>query len=73
VQPGVLIAGTNAVNTDTVATAVMGYDPRSARGSKPFTMCDNTLLLAEKLGAGSADLNRIEVAGVPIAKAVYRF
>ncbi len=73
VQPGVLIAGTNAVNTDTVATAVMGYDPRSARGTKPFTMCDNTLLLAEKLGAGSADLNRIEVAGVPIAKAVYRF
>ena len=73
VQPGVLVAGTNAVNTDTVATAVMGYDPRSVRGSKPFTMCDNTLLLAEKLGAGSADLNRIEVAGVPIAKAVYRF
>ena len=30
VQPGVLIAGTNAVNTDTVATAVMGYDPRYA-------------------------------------------
>jgi uncharacterized protein (DUF362 family) len=73
VQPGVLIAGTNAVNTDTVGAAVMGYDPRSARGSKPFTMCDNTLLLAEKLGAGSADLNRIEVAGVPIAKAIYSF
>jgi hypothetical protein len=73
VQPGVLIAGTNAVNTDAVATAVMGYDPRSAKGAKPFTMCDNTLLLAEKLGAGSADLNRIEVAGVPIAKAVYKF
>jgi len=73
VQPGVLIAGTNAVNTDAVATAVMGYDPRSAKGAKPFRMCDNTLLLAEKLGAGSADLNRIEVAGVPIAKAVYKF
>ena len=73
VQPGVLIAGKNAVNTDTVATAVMGYDPRSERGAKPFTMCDNTLLLAEKLGAGSADLNQIEVAGVPIEKAVYRF
>jgi hypothetical protein len=36
-------------------------------------MCDNTLLLAEKIGVGSADLSRIEVAGVPIAKAVYRF
>ncbi len=73
VQPGVLIAGLNAVNTDAVAAAVMGYDPRAPKGSKPFTMCDNTLLLAESIGVGSADLNRIEVAGVPIAKAMYRF
>ena len=73
VQPRVLIAGTNAVNTDTVATAVMGYDPRAVRGAAPFRNCDNTLLLAEKIGVGSADLSKIEVAGVPIAKAVYRF
>ncbi|MES1260358.1 MAG: DUF362 domain-containing protein [Acidobacteriota bacterium] len=73
VEPGVLIAGTNAVNTDAVATAVMGYNPRAPKGVAPFQMCDNTLLLAEKLGAGSADLSRIEVAGVPIAKAIYRF
>lgn len=73
VKPGVLIAGTNAVNTDAVATAVMGYDPRAPRGTAPFSNCDNTLLLAENIGVGSADLKRIEVAGVPIAKAVYRF
>jgi len=73
VQPGVLIAGLNAVNTDTVATAVMGYDPRSPKGTAPFQTCDNTLLLAEKLGVGSAEINRIEVAGVPIAKALYRY
>jgi uncharacterized protein (DUF362 family) len=73
VQPGVLIAGLNAVNTDTVATAVMGYDPRSPKGAAPFQTCDNSLLLAEKIGVGSADLNRIEVAGVPIAKALYKF
>ena len=73
VEPGVLIAGLNAVNTDAVAAAVMGYDPRAPKGTAPFEMCDNTLLLAEKLGVGSADLNRIEVAGVPIAKAIYRF
>ena len=60
-------------STDTVATAVMGYDPRAARGTAPFTMCDNTLLLAENLGVGSADLSHIEVAGVPIAKAVFRY
>ena len=73
VKPGVLILGTNAVNTDAVATAVMGYDPRALRGTAPFTMCDNTLLLAESLGVGSADLRKIEVAGVPIAKALYKF
>jgi uncharacterized protein (DUF362 family) len=73
VKPGVLIAGTNAVNTDAVATAVMGYDPRAPRGSAPFTMCVNTLLLAEKLGVGSADLNHIEVRGVSISKATFKF
>jgi uncharacterized protein (DUF362 family) len=73
VTPGVLIAGLNPVNTDAVAAAVMGYDPRAPKGKAPFTTCDNTLLLAESLGAGSADLNKIEVAGAPIAKAVYRY
>ena len=73
VQPGLLIAGTNPVNTDAVSTAVMGYDPRAVRGSKPFVTCDNTLLLAEGHGIGSTDLKRIEVRGVPIQKALYRY
>jgi uncharacterized protein (DUF362 family) len=73
VQPGVLIAGTNPVNTDAVAAAVMGYDPRATRGTKPFLTCDNTLLLSEAHGIGSTDLKRIEVVGVPIQKALYRY
>jgi len=73
VKPGVLIMGTNAVGTDTVGTAVMGYDPRAQRGTKPFETCDNTLLLAEALGVGSADLSRIEVRGAPIAQVRYQF
>src|SRR6266478_574858 len=73
VQPGVLIAGTNPVTTDAVATAVMGYDPQATRGTKPFVTCDNTLLLAEGHGIGTTDLKRIEVRGVPIAQALYRF
>ena len=73
VQPGVLIAGTNPVTTDAVATAVMGYDPRADRGTAPFTTCDNTMLLAERHGIGTTDLNRIEVRGVPIAQALYRY
>lgn len=73
VQPGVLIAGTNAVTTDAVATAVMGYDPAAGRGRAPFRHCDNTMKLAEALGVGTADLGRIEVRGVPIREARYPF
>jgi uncharacterized protein (DUF362 family) len=73
VQPGVLIAGYNSVCTDAVSMAVMGYNPRSTRGAAPFQTCDNTLLLAEGHGVGTTDLKRIEVRGLPIEKALYRF
>jgi len=73
VQPGVLIAGLNPVSTDAVATAVMGYDPRASRGTAPFHACDNMLLLAEAHGAGSADLARIDVRGLGIEQALYRY
>lgn len=73
VQPGVLIAGTNPVCTDAVAAAVMGYDPAAGRGTAPFIGCDNTLKLAEGHGVGTTDLKRIEVRGVPIREALYRF
>lgn len=72
-SPGVLIAGTNAVTTDVVGTAVMGYDPRATKGTGAFIKCDNTFLLAEQLGLGTTDLKRIEVAGVSIAQARYPF
>ncbi len=67
VQAGVLIAGTNCVNTDAVAAAVMGYDPLAVRGTPPFESCDSTLELAEKRGLGTRDLGRIEVRGARIA------
>ena len=73
VEPGVVLVGTNPVNTDAVATAVMGYDPRAPKNSIPFRGCDNTLLLAEARGLGSADLKKIEVVGTPIEKAIYRY
>jgi uncharacterized protein (DUF362 family) len=71
--PGVLIAGLNPVSTDAVATAVMGYDPRSPRGTNPFNYCDNHLLLAEQAALGSADLAKIDVRGVTIDKARYPY
>lgn len=73
VHPGLLIAGMNCVATDAVATAVMGFDPMADRGTPPFENCDSTLALAEHLGVGTRDLSRIEVVGLPIAKARYRF
>jgi len=72
-HPGVLLAGTNCVNTDAVATAVMGYDPMARAGRSPFTTCDNFLELAEAKGLGSRDLGRIEVAGTPIREARFDF
>ncbi len=73
VRPAILILGCNAVSTDTVATAAMGYDPRAARGQGVFQTCDNTLLLAEQLGLGSADAGQIDIRGLPLADALYRF
>ncbi|MBL8238831.1 MAG: DUF362 domain-containing protein [Bryobacterales bacterium] len=70
-SPGFIIAGTNAVCTDAVATAVLGFDPMAMRGAPPFEHCDNTLALAEQLGVGSRDLTKIEVAGAQIADVRY--
>lgn len=72
-SPGLLVAGLNPVSTDAVATAVMGYDPRAEKGTAPFRNCDNTLLLAEARGVGSADLSRIDVRGLSIEEAKYPF
>jgi uncharacterized protein (DUF362 family) len=73
VRPGVLVVGANCVNTDAVCTALMGFDPMAERGAPPFEKCANTLALAEQLGIGTRDLRRIEVIGLPIAKARVEF
>ena len=73
VPPGLLIAGTNCVTTDTVCTALMGFDPMADRGTVPFENCDSTLRLAEERGIGTRDLKRIEVLGLPIAKGRIEF
>ena len=69
VHAGLLVAGTNCVTTDAVGTALMGFDPMAERGTAPFEKSDSTLKLAEQIGLGTRDLKRIEVIGVPIAKA----
>jgi uncharacterized protein (DUF362 family) len=69
IKPGVVLVGRNPVCTDAVGMAVMGYDPRAERGTKPFLRGDNTLRLAEAVGIGTTDLARIEVAGLSIKEA----
>jgi uncharacterized protein (DUF362 family) len=70
--PGLLLAGRNAVCTDTVATAVMGYDPTAAAGTGPFPG-DNHLALAAALGLGTNRPDDIEVRGLSLKEARHPF
>ncbi|HWE38643.1 MAG TPA: DUF362 domain-containing protein [Isosphaeraceae bacterium] len=60
---GVAIAGTDPVAVDSVAAAVMGFDPRTIAH----------LAMAEAAGLGLADLDAIRVVGDPIAAVRRRF
>ncbi len=73
VKPNILVIGTNVVNTDAVAAAVMGFDPMASKGTTPFERADNNLQFAEQLGVGSRDLKQIEVVGTPIKDALFEF
>lgn len=73
IKPGILIAGLNPVSTDAVATAAMGFNPRAPRGEGAFAKCENTFLIAESLGLGTANLKEIEVRGLPLEQAMFRF
>jgi uncharacterized protein (DUF362 family) len=69
ISPGVILVGRNPVCTDAVGMGVMGYDTQAERGASCFIRGDNSLKLAEAVGIGSADLKRIEVAGLSLAEA----
>lgn len=72
--PGVLVMGLNPVSTDAVGLAVMGYaDPRATKGTPPFNLSDNHILLAEQAGLGTADLKQIEILGQPLAQSICPF
>ena len=73
VKPGVVILGLNPVATDTVGAALMGYNPRAPRGESVFRNCDNTLLLAEAMKLGPANLEQIEIRGIPLRDAIFSF
>jgi uncharacterized protein (DUF362 family) len=72
VRPGLLFAGRNAVCTDAICAAAMGYDPQAPHGSFPFPG-DNHLLLLSQVGVGAIDPRRLEVRGLPLEKALFPF
>jgi hypothetical protein len=63
----------NCVTTDSVCTALMGFDPMAEHGTPPFETSYSMLKLAEEAGIGTRDLSRIEVIGLPIAKGRVEF
>jgi len=67
IDPGAIVAGYNALSTDAVAAAVMGFDARAPHYTAPFETRENHFLIAEQAGLGTADVNRIEVRGLRIA------
>ena len=73
VSPGVLLVGTNVISTAAIGMQAMNYDPMADRGQTPFETCDNKLRLAEDLGAGTRDPNKIEVTGPPVREVMFDF
>ena len=72
IKPDLLLAGRNAVCTDAVATAAMGYDPQSAHFQGPF-QGQNHLKLLRHVGVGEIDPARIDVRGLTLKEAVCPF
>ena len=61
--PGVLLAGTNIVATDSVGARVMGFDPCGDYPEPPFHYRRNVIRLAAEAGLGSNASDEIMVVG----------
>ena len=63
VEMNIVIAGTDPVAVDAVGAAVIGIQPTEVKH----------LILAEKKGLGTCDLNQIEIVGEPIERVRKKF
>jgi uncharacterized protein (DUF362 family) len=61
--PGVLVAGTNIVATDSTAARCMGFDPEGDYPEHPFFYRNNAIRLAAEWGLGPNAAGDIEVRG----------
>jgi uncharacterized protein (DUF362 family) len=62
-RPGVLLAGTNIVATDSVGARVMGFAPDGDYPDHPFLYRRNVIRLAARAGLGPNNADEIEVLG----------
>lgn len=62
-RPGVILAGTNCVATDSTAARVMGFDPCGDYPEHPFFYRRNVIRLAAEAGVGPNRAEQIEVLG----------
>lgn len=62
-QPGVLLAGTNVIATDSVGARLMGFDPLDDYPVHPFLYRRNPVRLAGLAGLGPLRAEEIEILG----------
>jgi hypothetical protein len=72
IHPHLLFAGRNAVCTNAVCTATMGYQPNTAHRRFPFAG-ENHLLWEAEAGLGTLDLACIDVRGLAVPDARFPF
>lgn len=72
-NPGLMFAGKNAVATDAVATAAMGFNPTAEYPDEPFVHGINHMNLAASMGLGTNKLDEIKVVGESIKDVTTQF
>lgn len=73
IEPGLLVAGADPLATDTVGTALMGYDATTPALQEPFVHGENHFAIAAGIGLGTNRLADIDVAGPAIADVMKKF
>lgn len=63
VESEVLLAGTDPVATDSIATQIMGFDPTADYPNTPFAMAENHIKLAARAGLGTLHPDEIDTVG----------
>jgi uncharacterized protein (DUF362 family) len=72
-RPGLLLAGRNAVCTDAVSAAVMGFEPDAPDRTWPFVNGTNYLALARRKGLGENRIKELPIVGADLNTARFAY